>query len=74
MDQPVAPGAEARAPTDAEMAGYLLVPNQTAPKTLNAGFSMYVAAWPLLKTYPGHRYQTGLFGTWMFVPLVMYRY
>jgi len=26
---------------------------------------MYVAAWPLLEEYPGHRFQTGLFGTWM---------
>jgi hypothetical protein len=49
-----------------EMAGYLLVPNEKVPATFNAGFSMYVAAWPLLKAYPGHRFQTGLFGTWMF--------
>jgi hypothetical protein len=27
---------------------------------------MYVAAWPLLKNYPGNRFQSGLFGTWMF--------
>jgi len=49
-----------------EMAGYLLVPNERVPETYNAGFSMYVAAWPLLQEYPGHRFQTGLFGTWMF--------
>jgi hypothetical protein len=49
-----------------EMAGYLLVPQEKVPATFNAGFSMYVAAWPLLKTYPGNRMQTGLFGTWMF--------
>ena len=48
------------------MAGYLLVPNEKVPETFNAGFSMYVAAWPLLKPYPGSRFQTGLFGTWMF--------
>jgi len=48
-----------------EMAGYLLVPNDRVEKTYNAGFSMYVAAWPLLKEYPGSRFQTGLFGTWM---------
>ena len=48
-----------------EMAGYLLVPNEKVPKTYNAGFSLYVAAWPLLKEYPGNRFQTGLFGTWM---------
>ena len=50
----------------AEMAGYLLVPHEKVPETFDAGFSMYVAAWPLLKDYPGHRFQTGLFGTWMF--------
>jgi hypothetical protein len=48
-----------------EMAGYLLVPNDRVEKTYNAGFSMYVAAWPLLQEYPGNRFQTGLFGTWM---------
>ncbi len=51
---------------DAEMAGYLLVPHEKVPETYNAGFSMYVAAWPLVKEYPGNRFQTGLFGTWMF--------
>jgi hypothetical protein len=54
------------APQPAEMAGYLLVSIDKVPETYNAGFSMYVAAWPILKTYPGHRFQTGLFGTWMF--------
>ncbi|MBP7937583.1 MAG: hypothetical protein KA354_23325 [Phycisphaerae bacterium] len=48
------------------MAGYLLVPNGKVPDTYNAGFSRYVAAWPLLDQYPGQRFQTGLFGTWMF--------
>jgi len=48
-----------------EMAGYLLVPNDKVSEMYNAGFSMYVAAWPLLQEYPGHRFQTGLFGTWM---------
>jgi len=51
---------------EGEMAGYLLVPNEKVPETYNAGFSMYVAAWPLLREYPGNRFQTGLFGTWMF--------
>ena len=49
-----------------EMAGYLLVPNERVPETFNAGFSMYIAAWPLLKHYPGQRFQSGLPGTWMF--------
>src|SRR4051812_26431819 len=49
-----------------EMAGYLLVPNEKVPESYDAGYSMYVAAWPLLQQYPGNRFQTGLFGTWMF--------
>jgi hypothetical protein len=49
-----------------EMAGYLIVPIEKVPESFNAGFSMYVAAWPLLQTYPGSRFQSGLFGTWMF--------
>lgn len=49
-----------------EMAGYLIVPNERVPESFNAGFSMYVAAWPLLSAYPGNRFQSGLFGTWMF--------
>lgn len=51
---------------EGEMAGYLLVPHDKVPEKYNAGFSMYVAAWPLLGQYPGDRFQTGLFGTWMF--------
>jgi len=50
---------------EAEMAGYLLVGKERVPEQYNAGFSMYVAAWPLLDKYPGNRFQTGLFGTWM---------
>ncbi len=49
-----------------EMAGYLIIPNKQVPKTYDAGFSMYVAAWPLLQQYPGQRFQSGLPGTWMF--------
>ncbi len=51
---------------EVEMAGYLLVPHEKVDLTYDAGFSIYVAAWPLLKQYPGQRFQTGLFGTWMF--------
>jgi hypothetical protein len=50
----------------AEMAGYLLVPHDKVHAKFNGGFSMYVAAWPLLKNYPGQEFQSGLFGTWMF--------
>ena len=49
-----------------EMAGYLLIPNEKVPEAFNAGFSMYIAAWPLLKNYPGQNFQSGLPGTWMF--------
>lgn len=52
-------------PSAAQMAGYLLVPNERVPQDYGGGFSMYVAAWPLLENYPGNRFQTGLFGTWM---------
>ncbi len=54
------------APRQAEMAGYLIVSHDKVDKDYNAGFSMYVAAWPLLKNYPGQDFQSGLFGTWMF--------
>lgn len=53
-------------PIAAELAGYLLVPHDKVDAKYNAGFSMYVAAWPLLKNYPGPDFQSGLFGTWMF--------
>ena len=55
----------AATPQKAEMAGYLLVATDKVPATYNAGFSLYAAVWPLLQHYPGHRFQTGLFGTWM---------
>lgn len=52
---------------EAYLAGYLIVPvEQKVDRNFNAGYSMYVAAWPLQKTYPGHQFQTGLPGTWMF--------
>lgn len=61
-----APQAAAVETTTGEMAGYLLVPNEKVPESFDAGFSMYVAAWPLLERYPGQRFQSGLPGTWMF--------
>jgi hypothetical protein len=64
---PLAPVAGAAGQIEeGEMAGYLLVPHEKVEETYNAGFSVYAAAWPLLQVYPGHRFQTGLFGTWMF--------
>jgi len=52
---------------DEFLAGYLIIPTtDKVERTYNAGYSMYIAAWPLLRKYPGHRFQTGLPGTWMF--------
>jgi len=64
--QPDPKQPDPKQPAKAEMAGYLLVPNSKVDKEYNAGFSLYVAAWPLLKHYPGQDFQSGLFGTWMF--------
>ena len=52
---------------DSYLAGDLIVPTgERVERAYNQGFSMYVAAWPLQSVYPGHRFQTGLPGTWMF--------
>lgn len=51
--------------TEGEMAGYLFAPADKVPEDFNGGFSLYAAAWPLVGTYPGHQFQTGLCGTWM---------
>ncbi len=51
---------------NAQVVGYLKMQYQPAPESFNAGYSMYVAAWPLVESYPGSQFQTGLFGTWMF--------
>lgn len=61
-----APAAGSQTPQLTEMAGYLIVPHERVASHYNGGFSMYVAAWPLLKSYPGPDFQSGLFGTWMF--------
>jgi hypothetical protein len=63
---PTVPAAQPAAPASAEMSGYMLVPVERVPEEFNAGFSLYAAAWPLLERYPGSRFQSGLFGTWMF--------
>lgn len=58
-------GAAAAGVKEGEMAGYLFAPADRVPEEFNGGFSLYAAAWPLVGTYPGHRFQTGLCGTWM---------
>jgi len=45
--------------------GYLVSSLSRMPDSFNAGFSFYSAAWPLTEKYQGHRFQSGLFGTWM---------
>ena len=42
---------------------YVLEPTPTTE--LDAGFSMYVAAWPFMQTYPGASFQSGLPSTWL---------
>lgn len=64
--EPFAPDYARAAPREGELSGYMLVPVERTPDEFNAGFSLYAAAWPLVERYPGSRFQTGLFGTWMF--------
>lgn len=64
--EPFAPSPLPQRPQDGELSGYMLVPVERAPEEFNAGFSLYAAAWPLVERYPGSRFQSGLFGTWMF--------
>ncbi|MFO0957682.1 MAG: hypothetical protein U0800_09495 [Isosphaeraceae bacterium] len=66
LESSIRAAADDPTPQKAEMAGYLLVPHGRVDAKFNAGFSMYVAAWPLLEHYPGQEFQSGLFGTWMF--------
>jgi hypothetical protein len=59
--------AAAHSAPDSYLAGYLIIPTgERVERTYDAGFSMHVAVWPLQSVYPGHRFQTGLPGTWMF--------
>ena len=63
---PTAQATKPAPPAPAEMSGYMLVPVERAPEEFHAGFSLYAAAFPVVERYPGSRFQTGLFGTWMF--------
>jgi len=49
----------------ANVGGYMITQIEKVDKSYNAGYSMYAAAWPLLKEYSGRSFQSGLFGTWM---------
>ncbi len=48
------------------LGGYMIVKTDKVDQSYNAGYSIYTAAWPLLRHYPGRSFQSGLFGTWMF--------
>ncbi len=45
--------------------GYMITQIEKVDESFNAGYSMYMAAWPLVREYPGRSFQSGLFGTWM---------
>ena len=48
------------------IAGYGRLGIEQGDGSYGAGFSLYSSAWPMLDTYPGHDFQSGLFGTWMY--------
>ena len=64
--QPVAAPPAKPAVQKGEMFGYLIYGGEKVPVEFNAGFSLHAAAWPLVAIYPGHDFQSGLVGTWMF--------
>jgi len=53
-------------PREKNIGGYLSIGHSRSPASFNAGYSFYTAAWPLVEKYPGHQFQSGLYGTWMF--------
>ena len=63
---PTKPAPAADNPREMNIGGYLSVGHSQAPASFNAGYSIYTAAWPLVENYPGHKFQSGLYGTWMF--------
>ncbi len=60
------PARAADKPREVNVGGYLSVGHSESPRSFNAGYSLYTAAWPLVEKYQGHRFQSGLYGTWMF--------
>jgi hypothetical protein len=63
---PTTPAQAADKTREVNIGGYLSVAQSQAPASFNAGFSFYTAAWPLVEKYQGHKFQSGLYGTWMF--------
>jgi hypothetical protein len=58
--------AQDKAIRDGYVGGYMITKVAKVDTSYNAGYSMYAAAWPLVRQYPGREFQSGLFGTWMF--------
>jgi hypothetical protein len=64
-DVPTTQAQAADKTREVNIGGYLKVAQSQAPATFNVGYSFYTAAWPLVEKYQGHRFQSGLYGTWM---------
>ena len=63
MREEMKPGGIRR---DRYVTGYTRVGIEAGAGEYGAGYSLYSAVWPFLQEYPGHDFQSGLFGTWMF--------
>ncbi len=50
----------------ARLHGYMVGSRGALAASFNAGYSLYTAAWPIMDKFPGGKFQSGLFGTWMF--------
>jgi len=59
------PETEAQEMKKGNVGGYLITQREKVDESYNAGYSMYAAAYPLIREYPGREFQSGLFGTWM---------
>lgn len=63
----VLPGKLDAQTTDARLSGFTWISTENVEDTtLGAGYTMYSAAWPIFKQYPGPQdFQTGLSSSWM---------
>ena len=52
-------GVETGKIVKANVGGYLITQREKVDESYNAGYSMYAAAWPLVKEYPGRAFQSG---------------
>lgn len=52
---------------EGQIFGYGQIRTNNVDKAIyGGGYTLYSAVWPLVETYPGNRFQTGLLHTWMF--------